>query len=61
MKFFSFVVLIGILTASIGKNVLVHVDQKQESNKVSGKKIVGNKVKIGNYSKIIKKNLWCIA
>ena len=53
MKFFSFVVLIGMLRISIGRNVLVHLDQEQQSNKVSGKMILENKVKIMNYSKIL--------
>ena len=53
MKFFSFVVLIGMLRTSIGRNVLVHLDQEQQSNKVSGKMILENKVKIMNYSKIL--------
>ena len=51
MKFFSFVVLIGILRTSIGRNVLVHLDHEQQSNKLSGKMILENKVKIWNYSK----------
>ena len=46
MRFFSLVVLIVILRAAIGRNVLVHLDQKQQSNKVSGKIILENKVKV---------------
>ena len=56
MKFYFFVVLIGILRVSIEKYLLINLDQKQQSGKVSGKIILGNKDR--KYGIII---LWCIA